>query len=621
MRVKPRAMGPPLFLALILTACVQSAHRTEDGGTQNVSANAEARVLVLEGPWEFYWDRLLFPADFKDGKSPVPDAVIEEMRPWNGLVVNGKELGARGMATYRLRVSLDPNAGPAAIWFRHQFSAVRVIINGELKGGAGTIGATAGETVAARKDTLLMFQPQPVNELIFHVANQDWFQGGMRGSLVLGPANAVHSYVLERIAFEILTLGIVFGAAVYHLGFYLLNRTQVSFLFFSLVCFTLVLRIPFQASKTYGIFLGPLSWEVQARFLTVLNTWSIPLAIYFIRSLFPDFLSARAAFLYVIVAALASLLQFAELSVLSRGNLFYTTVMLAVLVLHSLAVLQRAVRAQRAASLMALGMGALGLFSGISLIQNFRGQEGSAFGLASFFFFVLFQALALSRYFQGAIRAEAVLTERLRESKHALTRQREQLQVNLHDSLGGALTDLQVHTEQQMRAEPEARNHSLAAIHGRITETVKMFRSQLLFMEDLEMTARDLLPGIQMTLLRRYADAGRELDFDVSPEAARAIEEGGEAVLPVDRVLELFFLVTELCTNDLKYGQGESFWRIGLAGGGLQIVQKNGMRDPEAQVHGPHRAGERIRSLAGTLRAEALGGEYTIEITIPLAKG
>ena len=231
---------------------------------------------------------------------------------------------------------------------------------------------------------------------------------------------------------------------------------------------------------------------------------------------------------------------------------------------------------------------------------------------------MLFQALALSRFFLGALRVEAILAERLHQSGVALARQREELQVNLHDSLGGALTDLQIHTGQEMQAN-SAHVPLLTGLHTRIAYTVKMFRSQLLFMEDLEMTTQDLLPGIQLTLLRRYTDAGREIDFEVSPEAAQAIEAHGERTLSVPLTLDLFLLVTELCTNDLKYGQGESFWRIGTGQRSLRLIQKNGIRDSDRQgEQSPLRATERAAKMGGRLSARADSGENSVEVHIPL---
>lgn len=598
-------------------SCAPNGNAVEKDGLLHISSGG--RAVSVPGRWEFYWDRLLFSADFARENRPVPDAVLPGMSPWNGLPAGGQRAGYLGMATYRMLFSLDQTEGRAGLWLPHQLTAVRVFVDGELKAESGKIGSSPADTQPGRDWLVLFFDAPGSHELIVQIANRSAFQGGMRGSLIVGPAEDVRRYSAQRQTLELLLIGIVAGAAIYHLCFFLLHRSQPAFLFFSLVCFTIVLRLPVQGSRTHTIFFEPLSWEATASLLAAINVWSLPLGIYFFRSLFPDFLPAKHAAAYVVVAAFASLMHLTSMPVLTLLNLLYTTIMLAVLVVHSAYVLWHAFRAQRSAAFMAMGMGALGLLSGISLIQNWRGQDGSVYGLASFFFFVLFQALALSRYFQGVIEAEAGLTERLRESKEALTHQRQQLQVSLHDSLGGALTDLQVHTEQQMRAEPS--QNALAVIHDRITDAVKMFRSQLLFMEDLEMTAQDLVPGLQMSLLRRYADAGREIDFDISPEAAERIEQGGEEVLPVDRVLDLFFLATELCTNDLKYGQGESMWRIDVSGSRLVISQRNGMRNAGASVHTPHRASERVRRLSGEIRAQAVSGEYSVEVRIPLRGG
>jgi hypothetical protein len=619
--MKKQAAGRKIALLVLL--CIPCAC-----GRQDVSIQEDGLVLIkpgtgvtaVEGPWEFYWDRILMPADFS-ASSLLPDAIVQEMHPWNGLIVDGKSLTHLGIATYRMRFVLDGVQGRAGIWFPHQLTSTRVYVDGLLKAEIGRIGKTAADSIPGRDSAVLFFDAPGRHELVFQIANASSFQGGMRGNMKIGSEEAVQRYSLQRLAIEILTFGLVAGAAIYHLSFFLLHRSQTAFLFFALVCFTLVLRLPLQGARFHTIFLDPLSWETTARLFAAINTWSIPLGIYFIRGLFPDFVPASQAALYLAVAAIASLMHVTAMPTLTLLNLLYTTIMLAVLVVHSAWVLWHAFQAQRSASFMALGMGALGLFSGISLIQNWRGQDGAIYGLASFSFFVFFQSLALSRYFQGVIEAEAGLTERLRESKQALTHQRQQLQVSLHDSLGGALTDLQVHTEQQMRAGTVSSAEALSAIHDRIIDTVKMFRSQLLFMEDLEMTAQELIPGLQMSLLRRYADAGREIDFEVSPEAARRIEEGGEDILPVDRVVDLFFLATELCTNDLKHGQGESFWRISLEGNHLTISQRNGMRSTARPIHTPHRASERIRRLSGTIHAEALGGEYCVEARIPLRGG
>ncbi len=523
------------------------------------------------------------------------------------------------MATYHLRLRLPALQGQTrwGIWLPHQMSSYRLFIDGRLLTSAGRIGSTLEETVAGRRDAAAFFRATgKQTDVVLHIANRDFYNGGLRGRLVLGPESAIRSYVGRRNLIELVTLGLVLGAALYHFLFWLLHRKETAFLWFSLLALLLAMRIPFHMSKTHMLFMGEFSFAAQIRLLAVLSATIVPVGILLIRSLFPEMVSKRTVFWYMAIATIALGFQAGSVAFVQRANNVYIFVMLPAIVMHILYVLWRATRLRRAAVLMALGTGLLGVLGVFGFILNWRGFEGSYLGMFAILSFVIFQALALSRFFLGAFEARAALAERLRESRQALTRQREELQVNLHDSLGGALTDLQIQTERQIARADGATKPALDELRGRVAETVRMFRSQLLFMEDLEMTAQELLPGLQMSLLRRYADAGREIDFEFSDEAAGRLAD--PVALPTEAVFHIFFLAIELCTNDLKYGQGESFWRIGLENGDLCLLQKNGRRTGGPIPQPPGRASERVRMLRGRLELDALEQEYGITIWIPL---
>ncbi len=584
------------------------------------SLELEARTPhSLRGPWEFYWNRLIEPQAFQGSEIPQHTAVIDTMVPWTGMVVDGKKLGATGFATYRMKIRFPANAGRLGIWHVHQYSASRLFVDGELTASVGHIGKVPEESIGGRRDTAVFFEPKNrETEFILHVANGIHFQGGLRGDVIVGKEDAVRDFIAQRSIFAVATLGIVLGAAIYHLAFFVMHRTEVSFLLFSLLCFSLALRIPVQLSKVYLLFLSDISWEIVLRYLAFLNVVTIPLGAAFLRSIFPHLISPNYVRFHLAAAAAALLCQLGSLAFISRVNAIYPPIMFAVIVIHGCFVLWRAFRNDEDAVLMGAGLLTLGVLSAFAIVNNsWRGREGAPFAIAGYAAFVLLQSLALSRFFLGAVKARATLTESLHESRLALARQREELQINLHDSLGGALTDLQIYTEQQMAGSAAAQ--SLPGLHARIADTVKMFRSQLLLMEDLEMTVQELLPGIQMTLLRRYADAGREFDFDVAPNVQELMLQSN--LFPVDRASDVFFLVLELCTNDLKYGRGESFWRIHHGGDSLVIAQRNGFTNPAAEgTVVPARATERARKLSGTVHAEIADGEYSVEVRIPLRK-
>src|SRR5882724_443715 len=60
--------------------------------------------LPLEGEWEFYWDRLLTPADFKNRTQPLPTGFAMVTGEWNSQVIGNRKFPGQGYATYRLRV-------------------------------------------------------------------------------------------------------------------------------------------------------------------------------------------------------------------------------------------------------------------------------------------------------------------------------------------------------------------------------------------------------------------------------------------------------------------------------------------------------------------------------------
>lgn len=68
--------------------------------------------IDLKGEWEFYWKKLLAPSDLASaGPRPaLAKSYIQAPGKWNAHVVDGKEIGGQGFATYRLKVLLPPKS-------------------------------------------------------------------------------------------------------------------------------------------------------------------------------------------------------------------------------------------------------------------------------------------------------------------------------------------------------------------------------------------------------------------------------------------------------------------------------------------------------------------------------
>jgi len=92
-----------LLTILLVTQLIQSGRATiAHRGELDLSDAVTGQAVRLKGDWDFYWDRLLRPADF--GKDRKPDAYIRVPSTWSSSRIRGERIPAVGDATYRLTI-------------------------------------------------------------------------------------------------------------------------------------------------------------------------------------------------------------------------------------------------------------------------------------------------------------------------------------------------------------------------------------------------------------------------------------------------------------------------------------------------------------------------------------
>ena len=78
------------------TASVSDDPRAEDGVLRLQLNDIESQPAIeLGGDWEFYWNRLLEPGDFR-ANAPEPTGMLRMPGFWNGQTVGGRTFPARG---------------------------------------------------------------------------------------------------------------------------------------------------------------------------------------------------------------------------------------------------------------------------------------------------------------------------------------------------------------------------------------------------------------------------------------------------------------------------------------------------------------------------------------------
>ncbi|MCZ8237243.1 MAG: hypothetical protein O9346_06560 [Leptospiraceae bacterium] len=205
------------------------------------------------------------------------------------------------------------------------------------------------------------------------------------------------------------------------------------------------------------------------------------------------------------------------------------------------------------------------------------------------------------------------------ENQIALATQRSDLQIMMHDNLGADLTDLKVFLEKQVKNSTSLETiNLLSTIQERVSSTIKSLRNQLLYIEDLNLTYENFLTGLNLTLLRRYSDAGREFDFNISDQLSYSLQS--VHLKSNNRVyfLDLYYMLYEICTNDLKYGIGESVWRLELIGSTIRIYQTNELQttcdDMDLVLKS---VGNRLNSLNGRINSQIKDNYFIAKIFVP----
>lgn len=652
-REAPAINGRRLVLAACLLAplggCADKAQSRAQPETETAVVDLRhvdfAGGAVVEAPtvWDFYWRRYITPREFAQNPPPPADARVSGMQAWTSIQLRGPDAavgsspGGTGFATYRMMLRLPPGR-EYGFHLQQQLTAFRAYANGALAAQGGEPGADRNTTRPDRSAHRFYLHTEDGNvELVLHVANFHLFRGGLRGALTMGERSALDYHVNRMIAIDLALLGYFVAVFLYHLALFVMHPRETSFLFFALVCLSFAIRTPFMNEKIISLLVPDASWEFSLRTLGSINILSPALLMLYLRSVFPDAVPWRAVTPYLAISLPFMGVHFFDIGYLAPAMyVLYLIAVLPMLAHAAYVSLRKGLRGGGGARVMAVGFFLCIVFGFYAMFQNWKSENPAPMALSAFAALVLFQAVGLGQNYRDNMEEREKLRVRLAHSREALAAQRKDLEINLHDSLGGALTDLTVLADRRLE---DVRNHAefnaaefLHQLRERLNQMGRLFRDQLLFMEDLELTARDPLIGLHMVLLRRYADAEREIDFRMESDAVAPFQEA----MTDDRWrMDFLQLTRELCTNDLKYGAGESRWRVELSpdADALTIRQSNRLRAdrsaPGAIGAGrtaedatmAARARDRVQIMGGAFQAEIVDQQFSARVSLPLRRG
>ncbi len=202
-----------------------------------------------------------------------------------------------------------------------------------------------------------------------------------------------------------------------------------------------------------------------------------------------------------------------------------------------------------------------------------------------------------------------------KEHKQDIINEKDSIYGDIHDILGGKLTDL-VSQINQLDFHPELIPERLANIRHTATTLSNELRTKLHEWEDFRNIERDFELGWMSMLLRRYSNAGRICRVKLKEGT---IEWKEAERWSLSTKTEIFRITQEIANNDLKYGSGPVSYEIGslLPSFELKILTKSHYQKDRIHGRGSRNLAERCQKLGASLQYLELEGEFNVLLFIP----
>lgn len=124
---------------------------TSEKGSIHLTGTSLPQNMILDGQWQFYWNRLLVT---EPSKNVSPDFLIQVPDQWSRYKINGNYLPADGFASYRLILKGLEVSQPVTVYLPDFGSAYRVFLDGKLTAESGSISKNTAQVFTTTKASL-----------------------------------------------------------------------------------------------------------------------------------------------------------------------------------------------------------------------------------------------------------------------------------------------------------------------------------------------------------------------------------------------------------------------------------------------------------------------------------
>lgn len=224
-----------IFLILIIlvnTEVSYGEHKVSNGTIDLSNFDIANHNTKLDGQWEFYWNRLIFPNEFE--KYEPEKKYIKTPGFWSK---------SDGYATYRLKVNnIKQTNELLSLKIPRLLNSYKLWVNGQLLSSCGIIATNPENSKGQTRPATVTFPNTGKLDIVIQMSNYSENRGGVSPSFFLGTTQNIQALSTLNTAKDAFLFGLIFIMGCYHLILFLFNRKDISTLLLAIICLSLSTR-------------------------------------------------------------------------------------------------------------------------------------------------------------------------------------------------------------------------------------------------------------------------------------------------------------------------------------------------------------------------------------------
>lgn len=235
---------------------------------------------MLDGQWDLYYNELLSPDDLKNRK---PDTFYNIPGRLSSQIDNART----GYMTLHLKINV-PEDDVYGIYFSEIFTSAKIWINGINYGGYGTVAESLDEEKASYKPQYLYFPSE--NKEIDIVINTSIYREikPYLRSPIFGLKDNIMKINLMKVSMDGLTIGVMLIMIIINAGFFFASTRKKRHIYFSAICFILILRCLVFNSRLLVQFFPGTPYELISKIAAITFYLWVALYIFFLNDVFDN---------------------------------------------------------------------------------------------------------------------------------------------------------------------------------------------------------------------------------------------------------------------------------------------------------------------------------------------